>query len=373
MNLRYLPCTSLCLVLFPLVLTAQDVRVVENPRYGPFQDSPGDILTFEEEATFGSEDGELEEILSWVQAIAVDDNGNVYLLEPSRIVAFDPAGRLLWSSGTQGQGPGEFQGPRGLAFDGTDRLITINQSGTRIDEFDLDGKYVMSTPVESTGFSRLSLRFALDDGTLVAHRTSFGKLGATIVLLHRSPEWSVSQTIEIDQTGDLEISRNAGDAPVAYEWNSMLAISHTQRYEYAMYDSSLNERIVVRRNVPEFTRMGVAVSGNSTSVREFSFLGPPVPLSADYNLTSGYWPTNVSDPDETVRLSRSGNRPEIITHRTMDLYDGDWNLLYSLENENLEALNLGDVMAYDKGGVIYTFRTAPFPQVVRYRVGVELP
>ncbi len=76
-----------------------------------------------------------------VEALEVDSAGRVYVLDgyAHRVRAFSPEGRELWSMGREGEGPGEFTAPVGLAWapDGTLWVVDPgNQRATVLDPAD---------------------------------------------------------------------------------------------------------------------------------------------------------------------------------------------------------------------------------------------
>lgn len=99
-------------------------------------------------ATFG-EEAEFAEI----SGATVGPNGNVYVVDrlSFSVVAFSPAGRMLWKVGRKGRGPGEYQipyrittTPAGmvLVFDlGTGDVTTLSQDGRFLSRSRLSGRF----------------------------------------------------------------------------------------------------------------------------------------------------------------------------------------------------------------------------------------
>jgi hypothetical protein len=88
--------------------------------------------------------GDIREQFWWVFDVATDAEDNIYVLEYKncRIQVFDPAGSFLRTIGRAGQGPGEFNRPRALAFDARGHLYV--EDPPRIIEFDKNGIFVKS-------------------------------------------------------------------------------------------------------------------------------------------------------------------------------------------------------------------------------------
>jgi DNA-binding beta-propeller fold protein YncE len=78
------------------------------------------------------------------RAYVVDIGGAQSKGEYHRVLAFNArTGEHLFSFGTRGSGPGEFNLPRAVAI-GKDRLYVVDGGNFRIQVFDLDGKYLSS-------------------------------------------------------------------------------------------------------------------------------------------------------------------------------------------------------------------------------------
>lgn len=77
--------------------------------------------------------------------LALSGDGSMYVADGygnARIHKFSPDGRLLFSWGTPGNGPGEFHVPHGIAVDGNGTVYVADRENSRIQLFDPTGKYV---------------------------------------------------------------------------------------------------------------------------------------------------------------------------------------------------------------------------------------
>lgn len=94
-------------------------------------------------------------------AVAVADDGTVFVLDTGnfRVVAFDQDGTALREFGRQGQGPGEFQRPRGFGVAG-DLLIVVDTRNNRVAAFSYDGALISDSQ--------------LDDGLLASEIVGLG-------------------------------------------------------------------------------------------------------------------------------------------------------------------------------------------------------
>jgi hypothetical protein len=128
--------------------TVDGVRTVLNPS---FPKKGVQRFGLREDLSIGGEEGGAESVLNRPQALAVDAQGGIYVMDwgDVDIKVFAPDGRLLRKFGKQGQGPGEFDIPAYFtrAADGRifllsgrqHRIIILDQEGTYLSSFRLDG------------------------------------------------------------------------------------------------------------------------------------------------------------------------------------------------------------------------------------------
>ena len=81
--------------------------------------------------------------------IAFLPNGDFYVSDGyrnTRVVKFSKDGKYLMEWGKPGDGPGEFNLPHGIAIDAQGRVYVVDRSNSRIQVFDLNGKYLDQWP-----------------------------------------------------------------------------------------------------------------------------------------------------------------------------------------------------------------------------------
>jgi len=100
----------------------------------------------------GGGPGQFNFPLSSREGIAVDVNGNVYVVDTgnSRIQKFDNGGTFLTMWGSAGSGGGQFDSPTGLAVDANGSVIVTDTGNDRIERF--DGSGTLLTTCGGTGF-----------------------------------------------------------------------------------------------------------------------------------------------------------------------------------------------------------------------------
>ena len=82
-----------------------------------------------------------------IHSVTRDAAGHFYLSDEfnHRIVVLDQGGRCIRTFGRQGNGPGEFWYPRGIAiveFEGDHQLVVCDAWNHRVQRFDLDGNFI---------------------------------------------------------------------------------------------------------------------------------------------------------------------------------------------------------------------------------------
>lgn len=82
--------------------------------------------------------------------IAVDGLGNIYLASSfgNQVYSYDSKGEFIDRFGQQGDEPGQFSGPDGLAVDGQKHLYVHHNRG--IDQFDTSGRFIGKLPIDYT-------------------------------------------------------------------------------------------------------------------------------------------------------------------------------------------------------------------------------
>ena len=117
------------------VVDAGSEQIFKFTRDGDLVMSLGEFrVTGNDEFHFGNPSG-----------IAFLPNGDFYVSDGyrnTRVVKFSKDGKYLMEWGKPGDGPGEFNLPHGIAIDANGRVYVIDRSNSRIQVFDLNGKYL---------------------------------------------------------------------------------------------------------------------------------------------------------------------------------------------------------------------------------------
>jgi tripartite motif-containing protein 71 len=107
------------------------------------------IFTFTSDGTPTGEVTAPEGFEDWHPlAVAFDAAGTLYVgdvtPEKHRILVIDPSGELKLSFGSQGEEPGQFWYPNGIAVDSQGRIFVTDSNNGRMQAFDKDGNFLFT-------------------------------------------------------------------------------------------------------------------------------------------------------------------------------------------------------------------------------------
>ncbi|HLG05554.1 MAG TPA: 6-bladed beta-propeller [Gemmatimonadales bacterium] len=119
---------------------------VSNPAPGLWREGTGWQLVPELE--LGESDGLEALMFSAISGLAVDDQGQIYVLDrqANELRIFSRAGKHVRTVGRAGGGPGEYANANGLLWLPPDTLLVVDQPGDRYTILTPEGEYVRSVP-----------------------------------------------------------------------------------------------------------------------------------------------------------------------------------------------------------------------------------
>ena len=125
------------------------VTVINNPRNPIYEE---DVFILEEELCIGLAEGEEEYLFSRINDIAVDNDGNIYVIEgaSAHIRVFNENGNYLTTMGRRGQGPGEMQTPIYIHISSQNEVIVHDYRAQRLIYFSSDGKFLSQKSTATT-------------------------------------------------------------------------------------------------------------------------------------------------------------------------------------------------------------------------------
>ena len=172
--------------------TENGVKVAKNPRdplYGEF------MLDLQEDLSIGGNENDDNYYFPKGVFIAVDDQGNIFAADTGnvRIQEYNKNGKYLRSIGRKGQGPGEFQFPGMVRFDGEGNISIIDSPTRSLKVFGPDGTYKKSVPLRAF----LQPNFYLSkEGFIFGLEINYmAKDGPRIAVVRVSPDGTSTETI----------------------------------------------------------------------------------------------------------------------------------------------------------------------------------
>ncbi|MFG1691362.1 6-bladed beta-propeller [Gemmatimonadota bacterium] len=101
-------------------------------------------LSFEESLSIGLAEGDGPEVLGEVKDVAVDPDGSFYVLDSQAksVKRFGPEGDFRGEFGREGEGPGEYTSPTGIAADNNFGLYVVDEALLRLTIYKIEGSTV---------------------------------------------------------------------------------------------------------------------------------------------------------------------------------------------------------------------------------------
>ena len=350
---------------------------INNPEADPGSEDQEPPFSLVLEQTFGAENEPVEELLSFITGVTVDQAGNVYVVDRSdnRLVAFAPDGEVLWKGGRAGQGPGEFENAQWVAWDGRDLLYVDNHGGSQIDTWSTAGEYIDSQGLSDFDIGQGYVVGLPDPNTIVLSSGSRTEGdGAFVHVFNITNEWR--------RTGQF-FARGGrlADSPERAFWATVRvrvsggSIWSGNRLQYELHEYGLDgrlQRVIARHHaplIPTFVYRGTGFG--------FGAFEPPLWLSDKHGLVARHWLVGFEGVEDFKRrwdqYLASGNREEDIRSfaSALDLIDTEGRVLGSLPIGGAFWDSIGTLEAVGLDGRIYTRVFEPFPHVRRYRVEID--
>lgn len=344
---------------------------VTNPDVGLWEQAGNEVdARFELEQVFGEPGDASEAMLADPRKVAVDDHGRVFVLDSydNRLLAFDSDGELAWVAGGEGQGPGELERPRGLAWDRGERILVANGSGTRLDAWQrTDGRFlgtVAKSNTETGSFGEII--GAVSPEVVVVVRGRRGKLGADAAQMRIG---SSSEQVKVFGLSplDTDLPGSVGMRTEIFLSGGLIGAGSLARYEVRQFTP--DGRLVRLITRPSVQLPGPAIDMENGAAGSNGSVQGPFSLG-EYLLVFGYWPANVEDPLADLRRRMSGERTRQELTYLLDLLDSQGRLLRSWRWEYPDKPDYGQILGTGPAGKLYTFAEEPFAQIRRYRLEV---
>jgi len=326
----------------------QGVKVIESFGSGLWGEIIEDKIDFITELTIGEEVGEDHLVFYSSLDIALDSNENIYLLDHRnhRFLKFDSNRNHIWTSGRQGQGPGELQSPRKIKITPSERICILD-GFHKIHFYDLQGRYIHSINVSH---SIEDFQYT-EDGRIFMNTQLRQQAGLSAVIYDEKFELFEVFPVEYPYGPIIPgWGRIGGD--IRYIQDKIYMVL-PDTYEIREYDVDGTLIRKIRRDFkfipPEVKRIG----GGGFSISGRTKLDPIYLLMSKY-LVVQIW--------QIV----GENEQDIVISRSLDFFNIDGKFLCSYKLPDSTRLQF-----IDSDNKFYFVTTDPFPKVIRSSVIID--
>ena len=334
-----------------------DYPVINNPEWGMFQDAEEPPVHFEliDEFIF---DESNEFIVGTMWYLNTDSKGNLYFYDYqlSRLVSLNPEGKLRWSTGEKGRGPGDFEGVNSV-FLYKDKIYVSNISGSRLDIFDLNGILHSSNNMPKNASGKI---LGISNEELIIQTTYWQNIGVEITIANFTDSVQVLHRYSIKQLEYDELDLRGSVSMGITFHNDQIISGNFGEYTLKHFDLEGNILKEVRRDFNRMSKPGITANGVST----LGGLNPPVFFPDGHYATRLIWADNISDTDQYVR---SGSQKEIIFKGSLDFFSPEDELLYSFLFDGF-SYELGSLSHVDENGYAYFTSTYPHATIKKYKI-----
>ncbi|MEP1151814.1 MAG: 6-bladed beta-propeller [Balneola sp.] len=347
-------------------------QVITNPEYGIWQERETPQVEFELVQLFGEENAPEEELLGGITAMFTDDDQNVYVLDDrlSKLISFDKNGEVRWVTGSKGRGPGDFENAWNMIWDGNETIYVSNIARTRIGLFNLKGEFLKTLSITNEELKTVNLNGFIGDKIVVSKSIS-GSFLTKFILFNPADPDSILSSFSVDLTGDLKIPQGLSWLAKAWTLDDQLVVADISNYSFSFYNSDNMKTQQLDRNFDRIMRPGFYQNGNNKAMGSMGGLNTIVKLGNEYYITTASWPTNVDDPDQYMKNYGSEKQTNAEFSNTTDLFDQDFQLLYSIESDGFINEKLGLIEHSDNENYVYARSNTPYPHIKKYRLVVS--
>jgi len=185
--------------------TENGVKVVKNPREPVFGEF---AFQLQEDLSIGGNPNDDNYYFPKGASLTVDDQGTIYVVDAGnvRIQKYDKTGKYVQSIGRKGQGPGEFQFPGAIRFDGEGNICLNDMVMRALKVFGPDGAYKKSVALRVFLQSNF---YISKEGIVFGLEVNYmAKDGPRIAVIKVSPDGQTAETIAQFQ-GELKANQPA--------------------------------------------------------------------------------------------------------------------------------------------------------------------
>jgi len=351
-------------------VVSQPLEII-NPHEGVWQGVESVPIEFKQVFSFGKEFPDQGIVFSSrgkIVGLDTDAEENVYVLDNqlNMLVKFSKTGELIWKIDQEGRGPGDIEYPLDIAVS-KESVFVSNIFGSRLDVFDLKGSFIRSIDMYDISTNPVKIIGVLNKSYLVLENVVYGKPGIKISVLDIENEFElISQFNAFDDTG-LKIPAGAQVAKEATIIGKYIVVAGAMSYRLDYFDEFGSLHKSVKRDFPEFVRVGVAHNSSRGYAVQLGGLTSFYQLSDSLLMSNVVWPENIKDPDKAAEMALKGEFMPLESKNSLDFYSQKGELMYSMLSNGFRP-EIGGILHTDNDGYLYTATNNPYPQIVKYEV-----
>lgn len=345
------------LLLAALAPVSQAQFLVENPRMPDQPDDPNERIRVTTVAVFGDESGPPEALLTAPFGIVSDSKGFVYILDLQQAVIkkFSSDGTWLANFSSPGKAPGELSSPRGLFLAADSILIVQEDMQRNTSRFTTSGRFLDRSNMDLLGLRQPSMVGATSEGLVVFASPIADRYALQINVVDLDAE-AIVHSFEYE-------ALSLGGAPegmrippyVEVTAGGTIIVAHPFDYAYRMFSLEGEHLGDMRRSFEGLIPPYVFDMRGNRMVRYFSALNAPRSIGSGWWMGRANWPTNFKSGEEWYSMrDASGQFPMAERDAIVDLFDAEWNLVYSLSlDERRELMPGGGIVTISSDGHIF--------------------
>ncbi len=272
---------------------------------------------------------------------------------------------MRWLTGEKGKGPGDFENVWGISILGSSIMVN-NINSSRLDYFDFNGNFIKSTALgKDIGFS--SIVGITKSGDLVMSGPNWDSFGHNILLVKLALDCLlVEHSFKIDESIGVKVAKGFNAKTEIHIIDDNIVTGSIHDYSFSIYDLEGTLLKTIQRDFDRIVRPGMYVSEEFSVLKRFGSTASPIRINNNLYLATATWPSNVSDPDQFTKRAALGSEERVQFMNSVDFFDADWNLLYSIDSDGYDP-KIGRIQLI-KDESIFTVSTETTPTIYRYRI-----
>jgi hypothetical protein len=317
-------------------------------------------IQLEKELTLGERPGGKEALFQVVRSFAVDKDGNIYVLDSRapKLLKFSGAGKLLFSVGRKGQGPGELMVPQGIELGKNGSLLVYDIGNRRLTYFSA----ATGEAIEEISTAKLPRMFRIGDdsqGSFYGYQLLYDTGKQIRVISKFSPAMEL-----IKEVFRAEYRTQENEIPVippSLFFRVMnddgLLVARSDAYEFRWYDPA---GALVKTAMNDYSPLPVTAADKEREIKEM-FEGRPAPEGQVFAFPDHYPPIEHLITDDQDRI--------FVRTSEADKKGGHFYEAFGKDGASLGKFALAFTITCVAGDRMYSLETDEngFQQICRYR------